>query len=560
MKNSLNYLKLWQQKRAELPVSDSVQNDWMEMQGLLNQHLPNPVNVNTPSNPNGFNGSGLLKGWNLFFAAAVLTGLVSIGLYINKAKQHPALNHHHKPKSEFYKDSLLNSITADSLKVTGNQKDSLSDITLHRDTNVNADFNNKSALSTISDSSNNSPASVINKINTRASNGKNASANVNTGPITANKHSKNPSATNNNKPASANLYKNGQTLSGRSSRRTTNPIIQNNHRQKDDQKAGSQNGKYGSQLSSVNNWGISAPGKGSIPLLQYATNTNWFRQQINRVSGTTSDVNNYLQPSSKSLSPSANNNQNSASIAAITNKINKSFTDQLKASQKAGKQKTKTIKIGGLSTIDWGILVGINSQGGFTPKKQNSNFYGSWPIDPYFGLYGTYHFSQKWAINVQIKALTSQNLSGSYTHADTVKADSGAMLKVTDSRKAYFVSVPVHVVYHVNDFISIKAGPVINIPVKQVNGSTVLSPQNVKADSTYYTTVNNQLKSTKYDQKLNFGISGGISVQYNRLSLEATYLKNLGSYKVSSGFGSYKTNPGSVQISIGFQLNKPKSK
>jgi len=40
MKNSLKYMQLWQAKRSALKLIDDPQAGWMEMQGLLDKHLP----------------------------------------------------------------------------------------------------------------------------------------------------------------------------------------------------------------------------------------------------------------------------------------------------------------------------------------------------------------------------------------------------------------------------------------------------------------------------------------------------------------------------------------
>ncbi len=303
-------------------------------------------------------------------------------------------------------------------------------------------------------------------------------------------------------------------------------------------------------------------------------NTNLVRHAylVKGVDSIQADINGYFnQPAiGDILSPDAKQNnaaakQNQANIHALAGKIGKPAAGISKTNQKEKIPKIVKIKQATPLDLDWGLLTGVNTSGSFTPKKQNSNFYGSFPADIYFGLYGTYHFNDKWAVNIQAKALSPQNINGSYSHANGARADSGAVdsgktIRVSDSRKIYFVSVPIHLVYKLNNYISIKGGPVINIPVKQLTGSTTFTPLAIKTDTTYYTSVNNQLKNTRYVPAVNFGLSAGVSLQYNRLSFEATYLKSISGLKVSSDFGSYKSNPGTLQLTIGFQLNKPKNK
>jgi hypothetical protein len=244
------------------------------------------------------------------------------------------------------------------------------------------------------------------------------------------------------------------------------------------------------------------------------------------------------------------------------NKISNSKNKTGKNRSATGSKTKRTNFLGRSSSsafanTDWGILLGVNSSGSFTPGAQNSNFYGSFPVDIYAGLFATYHLNSKWAINAQVRLLTPLNLSGSYTNENT-RVDSAKLVKVTDSRKAYFVSILVHAVYKITNNISVKGGPVINIPVKQINGITNVRRLTDNIDTIFLANTVNQLKTTRYDQKINLGLSGGISFQFSRLSLEALYQKSLGGYNITSGFGNYKTSPGTVQISLGFKLNSSK--
>jgi hypothetical protein len=577
MKNSLNYLNLWQQKRNEMPVNDSVQNDWLEMQGLLDQHLPNPLQYPKPSVSTGVKSLRILKGWNLALVALSAAALICALVYFIKIK-HPQQNKNHK-KSEnvINKDSLLNTPDTDSLSLVSSMlstKDSLWG-TRQLITNDSLRIGNKPTNAAIKDS--------IGGIDSRS---KLAPTHPASGISNINPNNKKGTSTSNPKSL---LVKNtgNTTLSTRNApgRSTSNnpnrpiPGKHNNHKPITSMLANSNQPKLfpppGIKTGFSADSGRNRSGTGNVPdpILQLLASNEKSVYGLTRVDNFQTDLNNYFLPptSNRIYSGTLTTNQNTANITSIVNKLNRSFAQQLRTVTKPKQQKpaanrtSGAARASGTSIIDWGVLTGVNSPNSFGPKKQNANFYGSLPIDLYFGLYGTYHFNNKWAVNVQVKALNAQKLSGSYSHAndsktDSAKADSGAALKITDSRKAYFINVPIHVVYRINNFLSIKAGPVINIPVKQVNGNTVLLPEILKVDTTYYTTVTNQLKKTRYDQKLNFGISGGVSMQYNRLSLEATYSKSITGYRVVSDLGSYKSNPCSVQITIGFRLNKPKSK
>ena len=181
-------------------------------------------------------------------------------------------------------------------------------------------------------------------------------------------------------------------------------------------------------------------------------------------------------------------------------------------------------------------------------------------MDLYFGLFARYNLNDTWAIDTKFNFLIPQSINGSYNHANNSKVDSGQLIKVTDSRKAYFVSIPLNLTYNAGNVISFKAGPVINIPVKQLSGVTTLLPAGIKKDSAYYSKTTTVLAGTKYQQNINFSLSLGAAVYLKRLVFEADYLQNLSGYQVKSGYGSFTSHTGSRQFSVGFQLNKPKVK
>jgi flagellar basal body-associated protein FliL len=530
MKNSLKNLNLWQKKRNELPISDEPQSDWLQMQNLLDVHLPATTAV--PKKVSG-SSKGLkvvkalkaIKSSSILYislAAAACIGLVIYATHV-KQQHHPIKNLHKKHGAVNPKDSLSNTIVIDSLNLTdstNNEKDTLSRL---KPPVADQD------MSVIAQKS----ASVI--------------------------------ATNKNKPAlnknvvqgNVNSGKKTQALTGYTHQKNIPLPVTTGSQAKNINQLLLPGINTGTQPGAIPGPGISQPGR----------NTNVITQQVNNgkntpllISGidSTQKPNNQpiIQPSSQ---PLLNSGLTTGQNTANTTRTNKPVTTRVTGSQKIKKLKTVTSGTATISVIDWGVLMGANSSGSFTAKDQNANIYGKLPVDIYLGLFATYHFNDKWAINTQIRALTPLNLKGSYTRANGGRIDTtDKTLEVTDSRKAYFVSVPIHIVYKINNNISVKGGPVINIPVKQVNGITNLQPEGIKRDSIYYPVVANQLKATKYDQKINLGMSGGVSLQYRRLILEATYFKSFSGYNVVSDFGSYKSNKGTVQITLGLQLNKLK--
>ena len=212
------------------------------------------------------------------------------------------------------------------------------------------------------------------------------------------------------------------------------------------------------------------------------------------------------------------------------------------------------------SAIDWGLLMGVNTSGSFTPKSQNANFYGSAPIDPWFGLFASYKLNNSWAISAEAHFFSPQNITTTYTHANQSKVDSNQSLTITASRKMYAVSVPIYAVYNAGNGLSFKAGPVLNFPVKQINTASVLLPYSIRTDTTYYKNISSALSATQYRQNINFGFAAGASYQYKRFIFGASYLKSLSGYSINSGLGTYKSYSGTFQINIGFQLDKVKPK
>jgi len=244
-------------------------------------------------------------------------------------------------------------------------------------------------------------------------------------------------------------------------------------------------------------------------------------------------------------------------LPVLGNSLNRKASIQAQTG-KNKKDKAAKVKNNKPSNIDWGILTGVNSTGSFTSKSQNANFYGSAPVDLYFGLFASYKLNDSWAINPQVKLFSPQSITTVYSHANQSRVDSGQNLTITASRKVYSVSIPIYAVYNATSNISFKAGPVINFPIKQINTNSLLQPAAIKTDTTYYPNIIGILNKTQYDQKLNFGISGGASVKYKRFIFEATYLKSLSGYGITSGLGSYKSYNSTFQFTIGFQLDKVK--
>ncbi|MDB4905031.1 MAG: hypothetical protein JWQ63_4312 [Mucilaginibacter sp.] len=545
MKNSLRYLKLWQKKRSELQINDDPQKDWHEMQSILDEHIPvTSAEDDKPSRSKGFKLLSLL-----FFSmsAAAMTYVFTYKI-VTKNHSHSAYHQGHVKRHNKLNinsssgDSVGDSLTANS--VAFNKKDSLFNI------NQSIVIQNENIIGTIFS---NKP--------------ENASSNVIPGNSLF-------ALTKNSNPFSP-RYQNVLNFQSK-----FQPLVAANNKNKP---ALEDKSTVHASFSKTKAGKSPGMGKNDTSLSRGANtgNTNVFKSRnlkgtvhhhsINGRNENSSDIksgdNHNEYPVLFSSTPgtgfiSAQNSLNITGKPILNFKIiQNQLVNKLQGNKKAN-TKTKNAKVKNPSSlninIDWGLLAGVNSSGSFTPKNQNSNFYGSLPVDLFLGLFATYNINDKWAVNSQIRLFSPQTISTTYTHPNASKIDSAQSLQITSSRKIYSISIPLHAVYKVNSNLSFMAGPVINIPIKQINTNSTLQPAAIRSDSSYYQGILAVLNKTKYEQKLNFGLSGGVNIHFKRLSFGAAYMRSLSGYQVSSDFGTYKSYNGTLQFMVGFQLNKPK--
>ncbi|MDB5110214.1 MAG: hypothetical protein JWR67_1328 [Mucilaginibacter sp.] len=552
MKNSLKDLKLWQTKRNELHITDDVEQDWLEMQGLLDENMPVDI---TPQKTSA-NIARLL--WALFAAL-----IIAVLIYLLYHKNEIAANTPHP----------LNKTTVNKMASNNNEANSSTSKLLTG--NNDSKINKPDSGSLTSDKAKNNDIS-INKPASKAFAEKSTNNNnvlspgkqaadakhhvvINTSVAKTSTGSASSNAADHNMLLVA-VKKNGHDApKGRAANGYRNNLVQANkssHKQEALNEAGLKNDHKNPRSNS------STANSASFKLVDQKKNGygNTY-QQSNQTSQGVSNVNKIEYPAFlQILTSTIVFDSVTYRSPLITNStipgINKaSASGKNPDSKKSKDPKPKTTSF---SKFDYGILMGVNSSGSFTPKKQNSNFYGSLPVDAYFGVFGTYHLSNKWALGITVNYLSPQTVSGSYSHANASKIDSTQRLQISDSRKIYSVNVPIQIQYKVSDHISFTAGPVISMPVKQVNGSSVLQPAAIKADTIYFPKLTSSLNNTKYESKLNYGLSGGLIIVVNRFSFGASYLRGLSGPKIISDLGSYTSNTSTLQFMVGFKLNKGK--
>lgn len=207
----------------------------------------------------------------------------------------------------------------------------------------------------------------------------------------------------------------------------------------------------------------------------------------------------------------------------------------------SGATKIKAPKLStGTSPFDFSISAALNA------GKPGSNMV--------FGVAGIYTLNSKWLLNVGIKMDLNRPLSNAFTHPSYFRPDTP--FTINDSRKLNTITVPVTLEYQVSDIISINAGPQLSFSGRQSNLSTKLGTISDRRDTLFRThTIDSALRFNSIN-KINVGISGGISIHLNRFYIDGTYQQNLTPYRVTTGLGGYKQYYHSFQIGLRYKFKK----
>lgn len=180
----------------------------------------------------------------------------------------------------------------------------------------------------------------------------------------------------------------------------------------------------------------------------------------------------------------------------------------------------------------------------------------------YLGAFGSYGISTRLLLNVGLRLNTSTVLSGSYiTKPTKVWYDTLSTYKVADRRKVMVLSVPLTMECRVSNRISLNAGPVISIPLSQSNVQTLAELYTAQVPTTKYLdsarnrAVDSTLRHTTVN-KINLGLTGGISIRFNQFYIEGKYLRSLTPYKVSNALGGYQQYNGAFQLGLRYKFKK----
>nr|WP_199082648.1 outer membrane beta-barrel protein [Pedobacter sp. ASV19] len=190
-------------------------------------------------------------------------------------------------------------------------------------------------------------------------------------------------------------------------------------------------------------------------------------------------------------------------------------------------------------TYNYGLETGIN-------KSSNTNSF-------YLGLSGSYALTKHWLISTGLQFNTLRQLAGEYSHPSYYWPDSLPPFTVNDSRKVLTLNIPLLLEYKINKAISLQAGPLLNLLLKQSNKQGLIAPMADMRDTVYHSKEINQAISKTTVNQVSIGFTGGISLHMGRFDLNGRY-QLLSPYKISNDLGSYKATYQTLQFGIGYRF------
>jgi hypothetical protein len=571
MKNLIQYLELWQKKRGELRVDTDADADWMEMRALLDKHMPGNDDGGGGSKTGGIR---LLPTLLVALSAAAMTYFTA-KVVQTKPKAAHTKNEIHQRNRGFNSNGNDSSLTYDSPQSGADSANS---------TKQYSDVENKAGKSDSAAKSDNLPsgsASAGNK--ERHSDAANKTGGGNSLAKPGNLPSERASAGNIKQPSDAENRTGGNALLAKPG----DPQPRSASASKVKQLSTAEN-KTGSESFAANNKPsptiisgaakVSSSDAAGIKKDNVAANKDFgrvaSRSTANKI--TYGRHNSREENTGTGRTASSQGSVNKGNFAEGSNTSLSRTTDQYLTQHKAlmlmpepgqslfespgaiayypidkiviykgpvtpaKTQKDKTNRSNG--SFEWGVLIGVNSNGSFTAKDLNHNYYGSLPVDIFTGAYGTYHLSPKWGIGTQVMILSPMAIKGG-TYTDSLATPRN----VSDSKKVYSVEFPLYATYQFTKSIGFKAGPAISFPVKQYNTDT-------RIDSVSSSII----KHSRYDEKPDYGFTGGINFRYKRIIFETTYLKGLTRHSITSDSLIHKSTNNTFQFTIKLQLGNIK--
>ncbi len=574
----------------ELPLEGDEHTMWQNMQSLLDENMPvsNPVVTPKPAT------SLWVK--LIYIMAVIITAAV-----VYYAASHLLASHHEKTNRPAGKHALMNSDSTNSkysAKVRSNDDKLKADADNNAGNNEAADKNNDKKTATASSGITGASSAMLNsKLTAGAVNkgdikhaGNNPSgtkitlpANNNNAPVaphsamTGNhRYTSHDTKHNNNAPSSiskttsANNHLSGtgytavngtnahhNKLSGHSTSGDRHSVLTNPHPgfyayNSQNQRTGNRTNHSSYLNSTGKNRHLSKTDQHPLAGQTTSEQTN-----LNPVDngGTTNDTAIKDAPQSIKLTASKTDSTTTAKntdAKQTSDTKNKNQTDK-----SAAKSKSTASKKFGNSKFVLDVKLGANTNTGST-------------INPFLGISANYNFNKKWGVAVGVNAPYTRIIAGSYSKTNLTYVTVGdsnkqithnsGKLMISSSRKIKYVDIPVLATYKVSDRFTVTAGPVISIPIKANASKNTLGALSSSADTTTLKEVTSYVTGTSINSKVNFSISAGARYTMKRFYFDAGYLQGISPYTVSSSLGSGKIYYHTVQIGIGYQLFKSKSK
>jgi len=589
MKDSAWYNKLWQTKMQELPLEGDEHTMWQNMQSLLDENMPvsNPVVTPKPAT------SLWVK--LIYIMAVIITAAV-----VYYAASHLLASHHEKTNRPAGKHALMNRDSTNSkysAKVRSNDDKLKADADNNAGNNEAADKNNDKKTATASSGITGASSAMLNsKLTAGAVNkgdikhaGNNPSgtkitlpANNNNAPVaphsamTGNhpytshdtKHNNNaPSSRSKTTSANNHLSGTGYTavngtahhnkLSGHSTSGGRHSVPTNPHPgfyayNSQNQRTGNRTNHSSYLNSTGKNRHLSKTDQHPLAGQTTSEQTN-----VNPVDngGTTNDT--AIKDASQSIKLTANKTDSTITAKNTDAKQTSDTKNKNQTDKSAAKSKSTASKKFGNSKFVLDVKLGANTNTGST-------------INPFLGISANYNFNKKWGVAVGVNAPYTRIIAGSYSKTNLTYVTVGdsnkqithnsGKLMISSSRKIKYVDIPVLATYKVSDRFTVTAGPVISIPIKANASKNTLGALSSSADTTTLKEVTSYVTGTSINSKVNFSISAGARYTMKRFYFDAGYLQGISPYTVSSSLGSGKIYYHTVQIGIGYQLFKSKSK
>lgn len=217
------------------------------------------------------------------------------------------------------------------------------------------------------------------------------------------------------------------------------------------------------------------------------------------------------------------------------------------AKEKAGSKmkpprtgKIKSAKsAGGSFPFDFNISAGLNV------SNAGSNIS--------IGAGGAFSLGTKWLLNANIKADPGRPLAITFNHPSYNLSDTS--FAITASRNLTVISVPVNLEYKLSDRISVNAGPQISFSARQSAPKYKLKVTDYRDTLSHTHTIDSALRYSSIN-KVNIGVSAGLSVKVGQFYIDGTFLQNITPYAITNGFGSYKQYYRSFQVGLRYKFKK----